>query len=259
MYGGVCLDKNIETYINQIVSELSCDSKEKKEIADEMLDHLILLKNEYIEKGFTVEEATNEALRSFGELKQIGNGYQNSINNNYKIIKQITWILFALYSFVSLWNLLFVRMIDRIINYNSYNRYFFFSQNHGGFFDIEVWKLNSSIIPFKNTFEYINGSNNFNLDIIMNNTIGNILIFLPLGIFLPILFKKYNVLSKVFISSIILSFLIEILQFILQIGQFDIDDILLNSIGTVIGFFIIKTIIKITCLFKRDVFQVNNQ
>ena len=255
MFGGICLDKNIETYINQVVSELSCDLNEKKDIADELRDHLILLKNEYIEQGFSDEEAIQKALRIFGELKQISNSYQESIFPYNKIIRQITWLLFGFYSFISLWNLLFVRIIDRIINYISFNRYFRFPQNHNGFFDMEVWKINSNIIPFKNTFSYINGSNNFNLDIILNNTIGNILIFLPLGIFLPILFKKYNMLSQVFIGSIIISFSIEILQFIIQIGQFDVDDILLNTIGTVIGYFIIKTIYKIACLFTRSAYQ----
>ncbi|PEL08421.1 VanZ family protein [Bacillus sp. AFS017336] len=249
------MDKNIETYINQIVNELSCDPKEKKDIVDEMKDHLNSLKNEYIEQGFTEKEAIQEALRSFGEFKQISHGYKKFINPNYKIIKQLTWILFTLYSFVALWNLLFVRLIDRIINNNSYNRYFLFPQNHQGFFDIEVWKLNSSIIPFKNTINYINGSSSFNVDIIINNTIGNLLIFLPIGIFLPILFKKYIILSQVITSSIILSFTIEILQFTLRIGQFDVDDILLNTLGAILGCLIVKLICKFTNLFKRNLFQ----
>ena len=45
------MDKNIETYIDQIVSELNCDENEKREIIDEMKDHLYLLKNEYLEQG----------------------------------------------------------------------------------------------------------------------------------------------------------------------------------------------------------------
>ena len=71
MFGGNDLDKTIETYIDKIVSQLNCDEEEKIEIIDEMFDHLHLLKNEYLEQGFTTEEATQKALECFGEQKTI--------------------------------------------------------------------------------------------------------------------------------------------------------------------------------------------
>lgn len=73
------MDKIIETYINQIVSELGCDKKEKQEIVDEIKDHLYLLKNEYLEQGLSDKEATNLALESFGEQNQLKNGFQEAI------------------------------------------------------------------------------------------------------------------------------------------------------------------------------------
>lgn len=257
------MDKNIEIYIAQIVSELTCDEKEKREIIDELKDHLYLLKNEYLEQGLSDKEATDIALKSFGEQKQLKNGFQESLFPYYKIFNMGTWILFVLYSFIVLFKLLFQRIIIRFTDYaNSisfgfpeHNRYFFYPPNSKGFFDIEVWQLNSNIIPFRNTITYITGSNRFNPDIIINNTIGNILIFLSLGIFLPILFKKFNTLSKVFVSLIMISFSIEALQFVLQIGQFDIDDIILNTIGGVLGYFLIQTIRDIKDLIEKKVFQ----
>jgi glycopeptide antibiotics resistance protein len=263
LFGGNGLDKNIETYIDQIVSELTCDEKEKKEIVDEMKDHLYLLKSEYLEQGLSNEEATQKALESFGEKKQLKNGYQESLFPFYKVFKIGTWILFGLYLFIVLFKLLFQRIIIRITDYThsvsfgfpEYNRYFFIPPDSNGFFDIEVWQLNSNIIPFQNIITYIIGSERFNQDIIINNTLGNILIFLPLGIFLPILFKKFNRLSYIFVSLIIISFSIEVLQFILQIGQFDIDDIILNTIGGVLGYFVIETIRNITVLIKKIAFQ----
>jgi glycopeptide antibiotics resistance protein len=263
LFGGNGLDKNIETYIDQIVGELTCDEREKREIFDEIKDHLYLLQREYLEQGLSDEEAAQMALDSFGEQKQLKNAYQESLFPFYKLFKIGTWILFALYSLIVLFKLLFQRIIIRIIDYaNSvslgfpdHNRYFFYPPDSNRFFDIEVWQLNSNIIPFQNTITYIIGSDRFNQDIIINNTLGNILIFLPLGIFLPILFKKFNRLSKVFISLTIISFSIEVLQFVLQIGQFDIDDIILNTMGVVLGYFVIKTIRDITDLFKKKAFQ----
>ena len=157
------MDKNIEIYIDQIVSELTCDEKEKREIVDEMKDHLYLLKSEYLERGFSDEEATQKALESFGEQKQLKNGYQESLFPFYKLFKIGTWFLFGLYSFIVSFKLLFQRMIINNMNYDNsvsfdfsyYNLYFFYPPDSTGFFDIEVWKLNSNIIPFQNTITYL--------------------------------------------------------------------------------------------------------
>lgn len=262
MFGGNGMDKNIKTYINQIVSGLACNEKEKEEIVDEMTDHLYLLKREYLEQGFSEEEAAQKALESFGEQKQIKRGYQESLFPYYKIFKIGSWIIFCLYSLILLWKLLLQRGLERLINYsNGYgfatngNGYFFYPENSSGFIDIETWQLNSNLIPFKNIMVYINGYDRFNLDIIINNTLGNVLIFLPLGLFLPILFKKYTRFSKLFFCSILISFTIEALQFILQIGQFDIDDIILNTSGSIVGYFIIKTIYEFRDLIKEKSLQ----
>ena len=187
MFGGNGVDKDIETYTRQIVSKLICDETEKMDIVDEMKDHLYLLKSEYLEQGFSDKEATQMAFKRFGEQKLLRNGYQESYFPYYKILHKGFWALFSLYSFIILFKLLFQRIIIRITDYAyeissgepSFNRYFFYPPDSNGFFDIEVWRLNSGIIPFQNTIQYITGSDRFNQDIIINNTLGNILIFLP--------------------------------------------------------------------------------
>jgi glycopeptide antibiotics resistance protein len=254
VFGGNGMDKNIETYIDQIVAELNCSENEKIEIKDEMKDHLSLLKKEYLEQGLSDEEASQKALKVFGEQGQLRNGYQESLFPYYKIFKIGTRVLFGLYAVIVLFALLFQRLVMRLFDYvnvvfydhSAYNRYFFYPPDTNRFFDLDVWQLNSNLIPMQNTIQYIKGTERFEIEIILHNTLGNILIFLPLGIFLPILFKKFNSLSKVFVSSILISFTIEVLQFVLQIGQFDIDDILLNTVGAIIGFSLIKFLIRNT-------------
>ncbi|MFJ5770083.1 VanZ family protein [Psychrobacillus sp. NPDC093180] len=244
------MDKKFESYIEQIVKDLDCDKAEKKEIAEEISDHLKLLKKEYLEQGFAEEKAINKALESFGDEKQLRNGYKESISPYYKLFKISNWILFSLFSFVVLWKLIFIRLLERVINYSNgfpQSNYFYSNEAQTGFFvfNLEIWKLNANLIPFKNTINYIVNHDRFNLDIVINNTLGNILIFIPLGIFLPILFKRYTSFSKAITFSILVSFTIEALQFLLQIGQFDIDDLILNSIGSIVGFLFIKLIIKV--------------
>ncbi|MFD2442502.1 VanZ family protein [Bacillus sp. CGMCC 1.16607] len=249
------MDQNLETYLNQIVRELNCSEIEKNEIAEEMRDHLQLLKNEYIGQGFSDEEATEKALQSFGDNRNIKKGLQSSLFPYYKIFRFGIWSLFSLYSFILLWSLLLMRMIDRIIDHGSFNGYFRYTEDANSFFNIEVWRLNSNLIPFHSTYEYMIGIDRFNLDIILHNTIGNILIFVPLGIFLPILLKKYHKFSKIFLIGFVISFAVEVLQFSLQIGQFDIDDIILNTLGTIVGFSLFKFLIQISNLTKWNIVQ----
>ncbi|MUK88508.1 VanZ family protein [Ornithinibacillus sp. L9] len=251
------MDKKIESYIDKIVSQLNCDEEEKREIIDEMRDHLYLLKNEYLDQGFTMEEAIQKSLVSFGEQKQLTKGLQESLFPFYKAFKIGVWILFGLYSFITLFKLLFQRIIFRITDYtingDTLNRYAFTPMNSEGFFEFIMF--NSNIIPFKNTIEYLTGFERFNTDIIINNTLGNILIFLPLGIFLPLLFKKYRRFTKVFVTSIVISFSVEILQLVLKIGQFDIDDVILNTTGSIVGFFLLKIIKSVLTIPKGSFFR----
>ena len=72
----------------------------------------------------------------------------------------------------------------------------------------------------------------------------NVLIFIPLGIYLEALFKKWHLLGKVlFIYFVSLSF--ETLQYVLEMGAADITDIIHNVLGGLIGIMLFKIITKI--------------
>lgn len=68
--------------------------------------------------------------------------------------------------------------------------------------------------------------------------VGNIIMFAPLPLFLYIVFgvRRYSILL---ISAFMLSFGIEIVQYITGIGFADIDDIIFNTIGGILGVFFI--------------------
>ena len=101
-------------------------------------NHLHLLKNEYIDEGLTEEEATQKALEDFGEQKQLTKGLQESLFPFQKVFKIGTWVLFGLYSFIILFNLLFQRIIirftDYYINEDTFNRYVFTPMDSNGYF-----------------------------------------------------------------------------------------------------------------------------
>lgn len=63
----------------------------------------------------------------------------------------------------------------------------------------------------------------------------NIVMYIPLGILLPCCFKVYEKISYIILTALISSGIIEVLQLFLKIGLFEVDDIINNVFGTVIG------------------------
>jgi glycopeptide antibiotics resistance protein len=97
------------------------------------------------------------------------------------------------------------------------------------------------------------GDRNVNLipfgKIDVSEIILNVVIFVPLGIYAGVLFKRWGFVKKVlFFFSISLMF--EGLQFIFKIGAFDITDIITNVLGGIIGSLIFEAIEK---LFNNSV------
>lgn len=86
-----------------------------------------------------------------------------------------------------------------------------------------------NLIPFTEITRYEVGSKLF-----MYNVIGNIVIFIPFGYFVSGYIKASKV-SHILAVSIISSLTVEVVQ--LQIGRsFDVDDVILNVCGAIIGF-----------------------
>lgn len=72
------------------------------------------------------------------------------------------------------------------------------------------------------------------------NVVGNVFVFVPFGWFLPALFKKCRKWFSVLLFSLELSLVVEIVQLITKVGCFDVDDLLLNTIGGILGYLIYK-------------------
>lgn len=71
----------------------------------------------------------------------------------------------------------------------------------------------------------------------------NVVVFVPLGIYAGILFGRWATVRKIFFFFL-LSLVIEVLQFILAVGAFDITDIIANTFGGILGLVIFKAIEK---------------
>jgi len=73
--------------------------------------------------------------------------------------------------------------------------------------------------------------------------IGNMLMYIPMGIMLPLVFKNINK-KNIFVIAILITLSIEILQPIVG-RSFDIDDIIMNFIGSIIGYLAVTIFIKL--------------
>ena len=90
----------------------------------------------------------------------------------------------------------------------------------------------------------------------IRNIIGNIIAFMPLGFFIPLLFDKFNNYKKVIKVGFLSSLAIEITQLFVGSNVCDIDDIIYNTLGAIAGFLCFKIfemiIIKIKMKEKVD-------
>ena len=107
-----------------------------------------------------------------------------------------------------------------------------------------------NLVPFSEMFRYEIESTSFYL-----NVVGNIVIFIPFGYLISTYIKPKRILS-ILIVSVISSATVEFVQ--LCIGRsFDVDDIILNSLGAIIGFLIyigLGAIKKhLPGIFKKDI------
>ena len=114
--------------------------------------------------------------------------------------------------------------------------------------------ISINVIPVINTVKEITNidydSNMYSFMIVfwIKNIVGNLILLFPLGIIMPILWNKFSNGFRVIVFAFSISLSIEVLQllssYIGNIGRiFDIDDILLNTIGALIGYIIYKKFI----------------
>lgn len=110
----------------------------------------------------------------------------------------------------------------------------------------------NNFIPFKEILRYEVGSKVF-----IKNILGNIILFIPFGIFVSFLLRTRKI-YPIFIITLITSSVIEYTQ--LKIGRtFDIDDIILNIVGGIIGYLIYLFIdifeSHLPLIFRSEIFK----
>ena len=102
-----------------------------------------------------------------------------------------------------------------------------------------IGRVRINLVPFDTITTYLTrlSENSISTDIVMRGIFGNILLTLPLGAFAAMYAALREKSGKIFLAlSLAFTVAAELLQFALRIGQFDIDTIMLRSVGVIIGY-----------------------
>lgn len=94
-----------------------------------------------------------------------------------------------------------------------------------------------NLMPFKEIKRFWTYRQTLDFWSVVLNLAGNIVAFIPFGAFLPRLFEKCRNFWLAMLFSFEFSLCVEIIQLVCKVGSFDVDDILLNTLGGVLGFF----------------------
>lgn len=105
-------------------------------------------------------------------------------------------------------------------------------------------EIHKNLLPF-NTIILMIKNNPWHFHAFLNIA-GNVSLFVPFGFLIPILFKNFNRPLKLISLGFITTLAIEISQLIISymagftFRSFDIDDIILNTLGVIVGFIFLR-------------------
>ena len=98
----------------------------------------------------------------------------------------------------------------------------------------EMQEYHYNLVLFKEIKRFWQYRHQLGFFAMFTNLFGNVIIFIPFGFFLPMASKYRSCFATLF-WSFGLSLCVETFQLLTKVGSFDVDDILLNTIGGVAG------------------------
>ncbi|HEY5584595.1 MAG TPA: permease prefix domain 1-containing protein [Ruminiclostridium sp.] len=218
-----------DAYIDSIIGNLSISEKKKYEMADEYRDHLEMLKQDYIKEGLEEEDAVKEAIKSFGDSRELKVKLSNNILGYRSIPNVVFGIVFTILIFVvgsSPSNLPGLSFQDGQVSITG------ITTND---FIIYSYIYLTIIIPY-------------------------ILMFIPVGYFLPIIFKRAGKMKNTALAALLPSLIIGIVSNLrlLQtgfnywtvVGGSIVSTVIGGLLGSILGFAILRITSKVSLSFR---------
>ncbi|URJ46018.1 VanZ family protein [Paenibacillus polymyxa] len=92
-----------------------------------------------------------------------------------------------------------------------------------------------NIVPFDTIRQYWRAIESFPFRVWGVNLLGNIGVFIPFGILVPIIWVSMRRIGSLLLTIVIALVILEVSQMLLGAGTMDVDDIILNVLGVLCG------------------------
>ncbi|MGN0393870.1 MAG: VanZ family protein [Coprococcus sp.] len=136
---------------------------------------------------------------------------------NQKKLRAICFVLFIIYIIAIVYFLIFSDMFGR-----------------GNGYDVRRYNLE----PFTEIKRFIKYRDAMSSTSVMLNLVGNVVAFMPFGMLIRWARNKKTNAWIALLYSFSFTLLIEIIQYITMLGVFDVDDIIMNTAGGMIGYLV---------------------
>ncbi|MDO4267177.1 MAG: VanZ family protein [Eubacteriales bacterium] len=144
--------------------------------------------------------------------------------------QKLGWVLFLAYLALLVYFLFFAESLGRV------------SENREYAYNLELFK------EIKRFYTY---REQLGMEAFLMNVFGNVIAFMPCGFFLPIVSRRSRRWYNTILLSFSLSLCVETAQLIWRVGSFDVDDLLLNTLGGALGYICYRIVQKIRIRRKK--------
>lgn len=135
-----------------------------------------------------------------------------------RIIRRIGYVLFVLYILLLIYFLFFSEEYGRVATAEREYRY--------------------NLIPLVEIRRFWIYRRQLGFFAVFTNILGNVIGFLPFGFMLPVITDRVRGGFQIILAGFMLSLTVEIIQLITKVGCFDVDDLILNTLGVALGYLI---------------------
>lgn len=113
--------------------------------------------------------------------------------------------------------------------------FLFFSESYGRT-EFAEREYQYNIVPFREIKRFWIYRKQLGAFAVVTNLLGNVVGFVPFGFILPLISRRVRGFFLITLSGFTLSLLVEVIQLVTKVGCFDVDDMILNTLGAAIGY-----------------------
>lgn len=231
---------DFQTYVQDVTRGFPCSKREQQAIREELMDHLEMLRQEFTIAGYDSNTAVAMAMDTLGDAYAIRDELLDSLPLVDTYWRRWVRIVGATYLLGLVYALLlapqrfaersFIRTRETL--YPEYSYVF-----HNG-------------VPFRTIARYIVDFHDYGFHVTLAVLGGGILLYVPIGLLLPMAFTDFQRILSFISVVFVVSVSIQLIQGIFMLGRFDVDTILLNCLGGVIGFCCYRLLVHAVGMYK---------